>query len=140
MSPWTNRLQRNTRKRAPFSGSLFQVVWAFSSGTPINPAARQVGGPGMGIAQWSRGARWTSLVKYARATGRSPYALDTQLDCIWRELNGTEKRALRKLRSSRALPAATVAFATHYERCAPRWCHNAKRTQNARKVLASYGR
>lgn len=116
-------------------GNLMQ-----ESGTPINPAARQVGGPGMGIAQWSRGARWTSLVKYARATGRSPYALDTQLDFIWRELNGTEKRALRKLRSSRALPAATVAFATHYERCAPRWCHNAKRTQNARKVLASYGR
>lgn len=110
------------------------------SGTPINPKARQAYGPGMGIAQWSRGDRWNKLVKYAKKTKRSPYALRTQLDFVWVELNGVEKRSLTKLRKSRNIPAATVAFAQHYERCAPRWCHNAKRTAYAKKVHALYGR
>ncbi|GAA1389177.1 phage tail tip lysozyme [Luteococcus peritonei] len=116
-------------------GNLMQ-----ESGSPINPRARQKGGPGMGIAQWSRGARWNQLTRYAAKTKRSPYALNTQLDFIWVELNGSEKRALGKLRASRSLPAATASFSRHYERCAPRWCHNTKRTANAQRVLSAYAR
>ena len=108
------------------------------SGSPINPKARQNGGPGMGIAQWSRGSRWSQLVRYASKTKRSPYALRTQLDFVWVELNGSEKRALKTLRATKTTAAATMSFSAHYERCAPRYCANGTRIRNANKVFKLY--
>lgn len=123
------------QQAAGIIGNLMQ-----ESGTPINPTARQRGGPGMGIAQWSRGERWSQLVRYAAKSKRNPNSLVVQLDFIWLELNTTEKRAMKSLRSSRTVPAATLNFSRHFERCAPRWCHNDRRTSNAHQVLRSYNR
>lgn len=123
------------QQAAAIVGNLMQ-----ESGSPINPRARQRGGPGMGIAQWSRGQRWNALVRYAHATHRSEYALAVQLDYLWVELNGSERRAMGRLRATRTTPAATLAFSRWFERCAPRWCANGARTRNATRVLASYAR
>jgi hypothetical protein len=82
----------------------------------INPGSAQAGGPGRGIAQWSVGGRWDTLVAWAKAANRDPNSLSTQLDFLWQELNGAEKGALSALQASTDVNSATTAFEQQYER------------------------
>lgn len=103
----------------------------------VNPAAVQAGGPGRGIAQWSTGARWDSLLRFARANHGSPLALDTQLQFLWHELTATPALGLDALRAARSVAAATRAFARSFEVCGV--CNHPRRVAFAEAVLRAFG-
>jgi hypothetical protein len=103
----------------------------------INPGSAQAGGPGRGIAQWSVGGRWDTLVAWAKSANRDPNSLGTQLDFLWQELNSTEKGALSALQGSSDVSGATTAFEQGYERAGtPAMANRIKYAQN---VLSSKG-
>jgi hypothetical protein len=81
----------------------------------LNPNAVGDGGAAYGLAQW-RGPRRTALINYARQNRRNPNAMDTQLDFLVDELQGTEKRALDSLVSAKTPQEAAIAFSRDYER------------------------
>lgn len=114
-------------------GNLMQ-----ESGSPINPRARQSGGSGRGIAQWSVGGRWDrtahmNVAWYAKATHRSPWALNTQLDFIWYELTHVKSNGLAQLRTAKTVSSASLIFAQKYERCGI--CANTQRTRYANTLM-----
>lgn len=113
-------------------GNLIQ-----ESGSPINPRANQPNGPGMGIAQWSEGDRWATLVSYARASGRDPYSLNLQLDFVWHELSTVSGYGLASLKASTNVTSATQVFMTKFERCGR--CESAARVRFAQQALNAYG-
>jgi hypothetical protein len=73
---------------------------------PTNPAAM-----GRGIAMWGDPGRWQNLLAFA--TGRDPWALDTQLEFLWAEL---PSNGLDALLTSPTLEDAVVAFQDQFER------------------------
>jgi hypothetical protein len=99
------------------------------------------GGPGRGIAQWSVGGRWNTgrnnVTSFAAARGVSRWALTTQLDFIWYELDTVGGFGLAELRGASTITAAVTAFQNKYEICGS--CAQAKRLQYAQQVLADYG-
>ena len=109
----------------------------------VNPNAKQYGGgPGRGIAQWSIGGRWNhdakdNVVWYANAHGESPYALTTQLDFIWYELQTFSGFGLSELKSSSTLTQAVTVFQNKYEICGS--CAQGARVKFAQQVLSDYG-
>lgn len=57
----------------------------------IDPKKKQYGGgPGRGLCQWEKGARWDSLVSWAKESNLDEWDLDTQLEFLWLELNGRD--------------------------------------------------
>ncbi|PFV46534.1 hypothetical protein COL14_24905 [Bacillus thuringiensis] len=59
--------------------------------------------PGRGICQWETiqaggSGRWGNLVNWANARGKKVYALSTQLEFIWYELNGGDQETVRRLK------------------------------------------
>ena len=100
------------------------------------------GGPGRGIAQWSVGGRWDhdhndNLIAYASGHGASPWALTTQLDFIWYELQTFSGYGLAKLEAAGDVSSATVAFQDLFEGCGT--CAQSTRISYAKQVLALYG-
>lgn len=81
----------------------------------FNPAAKEQGGTGIGLAQWSFG-RANNLKNFAKRKGKAWSDLNTQLDFLWHELTTTETNALRALKSSRSVIAAADAFQRKFER------------------------
>src|SRR5262249_15600101 len=70
----------------------------------VDPTIAQYGGgPGRGIAQWSVGGRWNSgtdsVATYAANNGGNRWALTTQLDFIWWELNHYSSYGLASLKA-----------------------------------------
>lgn len=58
--------------------------------------------PGRGICQWETiqaggSGRWENLVHWANARGKEVFALSTQLEFLWHELNGGDKETVRRL-------------------------------------------
>jgi len=104
----------------------------------INPGSAQAGGPGRGIAQWSVGGRWDTLVAWAKAQNRDPNSLATQLDFMWsQELNGTESGSLAALKGTSNVSDATTVFEQQYERAGiPAMSNRIKFAQN---ILSSKG-
>ncbi len=100
------------------------------------------GGPGRGIAQWSVGGRWDTdrgdnVVAYASSTGGSRWALNTQLDFIWHELENFSGYGLSALRGSGSISAATITFQDRFEGCGE--CDESTRIKYAEQVLSAYG-
>lgn len=87
----------------------------FMQESGLDPGADQPGGPGRGIAQWSEGARWDQLLRYAAAQKKSPGTLETQLNFVWHELTGSYSGALAKIKNSKSLEEAVSAIAHDYE-------------------------
>jgi cell wall-associated NlpC family hydrolase len=57
----------------------------------IDPKKLQYGGgPGRGICQWEthppNGGRWDALLKWAKGAGKDEWAIETQLEWMWKEL------------------------------------------------------
>lgn len=65
-------------------------------------------GQAFGIAQWL-GGRKKGLQNYAKSTGRSVSSLQTQLEYLWKELNGSEKKTLNYLMSNKNASASEIA-------------------------------
>lgn len=72
------------------------------------------GSDSFGIGQWNQD-RAVNLHRFAKASDRDVYNLDTQLDFIHHELNGVEKRSGDLLRNATDIPSATRAMIS-YER------------------------
>ncbi len=108
----------------------------------IPTAVQYGGGPGRGIAQWSVGGRWDSshsdnVAWYASQHGSSRWALGTQLDFIWYELEHFSGYGLGALRASGNVSSATVVFQDKYEICGQ--CVQSTRIHDAEAVLSAYG-
>lgn len=61
----------------------------------VNPKSRQLGGgPGRGIMQWTETERWASLSAWAKNSGKDPWALETQVEWMIKEMKdyGTYNR------------------------------------------------
>lgn len=69
-------------------------------------------GSSRGIAQW-HDERKNNLDAYEQKHGSS---LDSQLEFLWGELNGSEKKALEDLKKQTTVEGATKSFMTHFER------------------------
>ena len=109
--------------------------------TIIPTAVEYGGGPGRGIAQWSVGGRWDTIhgdnvTTFAANAGTSRWALQTQLDFIWWEMN-TYGYGFASLKAATNVTDATVAFEVHYEICGA--CNQSGRIAYAKQVLAAYG-
>lgn len=113
-------------------GNLMQ-----ESGITVNPRSVQPHGPGRGIAQWSVNERWAVGTKWANQQGRDIWALDTQLDFLWHELQTTEKSALTAIRASGTLTQAVRAFNDKFERCSK--CEISTRVRYAQQTLNRFG-
>jgi len=94
-------------------------------------------GPGRGIAQWEIGGRWDELLTFAGKEKVSPWALSTQVQFVWRELNTTYSGALGHLRRTRTVRAATYVVMDEYEQPSKRAFES--RLAWAKYVLANYG-
>jgi hypothetical protein len=103
----------------------------------MNPASVQPDGPGRGIAQWSVGARWNGLLRFARARHASPMALDTQLEFLWHELTTIPSLGLGALRAERSVAGAAGVFARSFEVCG--LCNHPRRVAFAESVLRAFG-
>jgi len=92
----------------------------------INPNSQQQGGPGMGIAQWSKGGRWDQLVSWANGQGLDPKDIKTQLQYLYLEMTQKETTGISILnkkfggmntfKNTSDTNWATNAFQTSYER------------------------
>ena len=117
----------------PSTGDAAKAVWDFYKGkglsdaqvaafignyvqeSGIRPDADQPDGPGRGIAQWSEGGRWDTLLAYARSNKKSPLSLETQLNFSWHELTGSYSGALASLRKTHSIEEAAAVIAHQYE-------------------------
>lgn len=106
----------------------------------VNPKSRQLGGgPGRGIMQWGTGpgsgGRWDALVAWASSSGKDPWALDTQVQWMMREMKsyGT----LNRLKGVTDIKKAVQIFEREMEKAGvPNY---PRRYQFAADALASFG-
>jgi hypothetical protein len=109
--------------------------------TVIPTAVEYGGGPGRGIAQWSVGGRWDTshgdnVASYASQMGTSRWALQTQLDFIWFELDTVGGYGLPALRATTTISGATVAFMRDYEICGT--CAQSQRISYAQQAYNDF--
>nr|WP_275584058.1 phage tail tape measure protein [Mammaliicoccus sp. E-M24] len=81
----------------------------------FNPAAKEVGGTGIGLVQWSFD-RANQLKAFAKSRGKSWKNLQVQLDFLWHELNTSEIAALNALTKATSATSAADIFQRKYER------------------------
>lgn len=98
----------------------------------VDPRSNQVGGPGMGIAQWSEGERWQTLLNFAQARGRDPYSLDLQLDFMLHEMK--QYGIYNRMQTMNNLEAATKLFMNVFERPDPQYANLDGRIQFAQTL------
>jgi lysophospholipase L1-like esterase len=115
------------------------IVGNFQVESPgVDPAKSQYGGgPGRGIAQWSVGERWDQLLAFAKEKGKSEFDLGLQLDFVWHELQGTEKRAYEKFLQETTIEGMTISFEVYYERAGVD--AHPERIAAAKQILKLYG-
>ncbi|GEM_PF-2301570 len=136
---WKNRglavrfLMRNGWTLTQAAGAVGNLMQESSR---IDPnSEQQITDPsrGEGIAQWSKNARWQSLLDFAQANQLNPRKLDTQLRFILHELHGSQKHAYREIMAATTVHGATMAFSVFYER--PGDPRNTHRVDNAQLVF-----
>lgn len=113
------------------------VVGNLDQESSMNPKAKQKGGPGRGIAQWSQGQRWVTENSFAKSKGKDPWALDVQLEFIWHELTTVSSYGLTKLRAAKTLSSAVAVFQDKYEICGK--CATGNRVKFAQAALDAFG-
>ena len=117
------------------------IVGNLMQESSVSPTAVEPGGPGRGIAQWSVGGRWDSghtdsLTAYVASHGGSRWALQTQLDFIWFELDSVGGYGLSRLESATTISSAVVAFQNDFEACGA--CSQTQRISYAQQVYNDY--
>jgi hypothetical protein len=116
-----------TQQSAGVIGNLMQE-------SHVDPKAVQSGGPGRGIAQWSLNDRWATLLNWAGS--RDPWALQTQLDFMVYELNGTEKATIPAVKATSTPSDAAYQFQLKYERAGTP--NDSARSQYANDAFSKY--
>ena len=83
------------------------------TGGTFDPTTQQKGGPGMGLAQWTQGQRWSQLQAWAKQNGMDPMAMNTQLQFMSKEMNsmGLTPQSMNGM----SVGQATSAFEQQYE-------------------------
>jgi hypothetical protein len=119
------------------------VIGNLMQESSVSPTAVEYGGgPGRGIAQWSVGGRWDrdsndNVVWYANQHGGSRWALGTQLNFTWYELESYSSYGLSELRAAGTVSSAVLAFQDRFEACGT--CDQSRRIQYAEQALSAYG-
>lgn len=98
----------------------------------VDPRSNQVGGPGMGIAQWTESERWQSLLQFASQRGVSPYSLDLQLDFMLHEMK--QYGIYDRMQKMNNLESATRLFMNVFERPDPQYANLDGRIEFARAL------
>lgn len=102
----------------------------------VNPKSRQLGGgPGRGIMQWTETERWASLTAWAKNSGKDPWALETQVQWMIKEMKdyGTYNR----IKGVTSYKKSVEIFEREMERAGvPNY---PRRYQFAADALASFG-
>ncbi len=109
------------------------------SGKNLNPAAIGDGGAAWGIAQWHPDRRkiWEDATgKVWQEDGTSP-GFAEQLQFVIYELNRSESRALRQLRSTETAAEAAASFDQYYERSSG--AHRDRRIAYAEALMGGTG-
>ena len=114
------------------------LVGNFQDESGVNPLSDQDGGPGRGIAQWSEGGRWDSLVSWANSQQKNPLLLETQLEYVMVELNGDYRSVLDRIKNSRNIPDAMHAIVYDYEAPADKPGETADRIPIAQQIHNTY--
>lgn len=123
------------------------IVGNFEVEAPgVDPMADQPNGPGRGIAQWSEGGRWDTLLKFASIRNVDPLSLQTQLDFVWFELTGdptteglpgaNRRGAYDALIKTTTIVEAVNVFVTLYEGAGIP--HTDRRIREAEKAFNAY--
>ena len=100
----------------------------------VNPNSHQGGGgPGRGIMQWTVNARWATLQKWAGK--RDPWALDTQVGFMMKEMN--DAGVTGKLKGMTSVDQAVKYFHDTMERSADKTM--TARNGFANSALSQYG-
>lgn len=115
---------------AALLGNLMQ-----ESGKGLNTGAIGDNGNAIGMGQWN-GPRKRQLMRFADAKGVDWRDLDTQIEFLWRELNGSERGAWEKIKS--APDAATAAKIASEQFWRPGLPHLSNRMAFARMVYDQY--
>lgn len=115
---------------AALLGNLMQ-----ESGKGLNTGAIGDGGNSIGMGQWN-GPRRRALIRFAEARGVDWRDLDTQVEYLWRELNGSERAAWDAIRA--APDAATGARIASERFWRPGVPHLSNRMAFARMVDDQY--
>lgn len=100
----------------------------------VDPHSNQVGGPGMGIMQWSQGERWQSLLNFAQSSGKNPYSLDTQLQYMLHEMSAYGVTA--RMKKMNNLQSATRLFMNVMESPDPAYANLSARISFAQTIRA----
>jgi hypothetical protein len=87
-----------------------------------------------GIAMWQP-TRWQNLLTFA--AGRDPWALGTQLDFLWYELQSQPSLGLQQLLATTTAQDATVVFQNRFENPRADLAHTDKRIAAANAALYS---
>ena len=117
------------------------IVGNFLQESGMDPTIKQFGGgPGRGIAQWSVGGRWDTshddnVAWYANRNGWSRWSLKAQLHFTWYELTHFSY-GLRRLRGTKTINGATIAFMDDFEICGT--CDASNRETYAHQVFNAY--
>jgi len=117
------------------------IVGNLDQESGVDPNAKQSGGPGRGIAQWSVGGRWDTTsgdneVHYTNVVlGVSRYNLTGQLKFIWHELTDIGY-GYSSLKQTTTINGATTVFESKFEICGD--CNTAAREQYAHDAYDRY--
>ena len=114
------------------------LVGNFQDESGVNTKRDQDGGPGRGIAQWSEGGRWDSLVSRANSQRKDPLALETQLEYVMVELNGDYRSVLDRIKTSTNIPEAVKVIVYDYESPADEAGETADRIPIAQQIHNTY--
>lgn len=111
------------------------IVGNLMQESSCNPNSKQAGGPGRGIAQWSVGERWASMLSWKGS--RSEWDLATQLDWLYHEMQTTEKASMG-VKDITDVHQATLFFEQKFERAgAPNMSNRYKYADSAYKSWAN---
>ncbi len=81
----------------------------------MKPNARESGGKGWGLAQWTSQDRINGLAEFAKARGERVPSFRTQLEYVQQELNGSYSKAGEALKNAKDVGTATKVFSDLYE-------------------------
>ncbi|MGD0401307.1 MAG: phage tail tip lysozyme [Syntrophobacteraceae bacterium] len=81
----------------------------------MKPNAKEVGGKGWGLAQWTSPERIQGLAQYAQSKGEQTPSFKTQLEYVQQELTGPYRAAGEALKKAESVGDATKVFSDLYE-------------------------
>ncbi|MCM3387347.1 phage tail tape measure protein [Ureibacillus chungkukjangi] len=128
----------NFFKSKGFSDSIVAgIMGNLKMESNFNSSAKNPTSGAFGIAQWL-GGRKSGLSSYANSLGTSMSDLSTQLNWLWKELNGSEKKTLNWINSNPNASASQMAamFDKLFERS--EGTHIPQRQNYANQILSKY--